>query len=83
MAPELMKKDLAVVAIHLGQDDVRDYLKSHNIDLLSVVDADFTVGQAYNVHGVPKMVLVGEDGRIERSHSGMADEATLRAWGGD
>ena len=77
-----MKKDVAVVAIHIGDDNVQGYLRANNIDLLSVIDGDYSVAQAYNVHGVPKLFLVGEDGRIERSHSGMADEATLRSWGG-
>jgi peroxiredoxin len=82
MAPGLMKKGISVVAIHLGPGDVRDYLRTNSIDLLSLVDSDGVVGQAYHVSGVPKLFLIGEEGAVERSRTGMADEKTLREWGG-
>jgi peroxiredoxin len=82
MAPELMKEGVSVVAIHLGQDDVRGYLRSNGVDLVSLVDADGTVGRAYHVSAVPRLVLVGEDGKVERSGTGMTDEGTLREWCG-
>jgi hypothetical protein len=44
------------------------------------VDADGAVGQAYRVGGVPKMVLIGGDGKIKRTNAGMAGEEMLREW---
>ena len=44
------------------------------------MDADGSVGQAYHVSGVPKLVLIGADGKIKRSTAGMADEKTLEQW---
>jgi peroxiredoxin len=83
IAPELRSKGISVMAIHLGGgDDARDYMRSNHIRLTSLVDEDGRVGQAYHVSGVPKLVLIGADGKIVRSQSGMADETTLREWMG-
>jgi peroxiredoxin len=81
LAAELRSKGIAVVAIHLGgADEVRDYMRSNHIDITSLVDSEGTVGNAYHVSGVPKLILIGNDGRIERTTSGMADESVLREW---
>jgi peroxiredoxin len=81
MAPEFRSKGITVLAIHLGgRDEARDYLRSNHIEVTSLVDADGAVGQAYRVGGVPKMVLIGADGKIKRTNAGMAGEETLREW---
>ena len=81
MAPELRNKGIGVVAIHLGGGgDVLDYTRSNNIKLTSLVDAEGAVGRAYHVSGVPKLVLIGADGKIKRTNAGMAGEAVLRDW---
>jgi peroxiredoxin len=81
MAPEFRSKGIAVVAIHLGgAEDVRDFMQSNHIALTSLVDAEGLVGQAYGVGGVPKLVLIGTDGKIKRTKAGMADESELREW---
>jgi peroxiredoxin len=81
LAPEFRSKGIAVVAIHLGgADEARDYMRSNHIDMTSLVDSEGVVGQAYHVSGVPKLVLIGNDGRIKRTTSGMADENVLREW---
>ncbi len=81
VAPEFRSKGIGVVAIHLGgADDVRDFMSSNHIALTSLVDAEGAVGQAYHVSGVPKMVLIGADGKIKRTKAGMADESELREW---
>ena len=81
MAPEFRSKGIAVVAIHLGEaEDVRDFMQSNHIALTSLVDAEGLVGQAYRVGGVPKLVLIGTDGKIKRTKAGMADESELREW---
>jgi peroxiredoxin len=81
VAPEFRSKGIAVVAIHLGgADEARDFISSNHIAVTSLVDAEGAVGQAYRVSGVPKLVLVGADGKIKRTKAGMADESELRGW---
>jgi methylamine dehydrogenase accessory protein MauD len=81
MAPEFRSKGIGVVAIHLGgKDDAREYMRSNDISVTCLVDAEGEVGHAYQVSGVPKMVLIGSDGKIKRSMSGMAGEHVLREW---
>jgi peroxiredoxin len=81
VAPDFRSKGIGVVAIHLGgADDARDFMRSNHIALTSLVDTEGVVGQAYHVSGVPKMVLIGADGKIKRTKAGMADESELREW---
>ena len=81
LAPEFRSKGIGVVAIHLGGgDDGRDYMRANRINVTSLYDAEGSVGQAYHVSGVPKLVLVGDDGRIKQTMSGMANESVLRTW---
>jgi peroxiredoxin len=81
MAPEFRNNHLAVVAIHLGGvEEARDYVRSNHIAVTSLVDEDGAIGTAYHVSGIPKLVLIGADGKIRRTTAGMADESTLRDW---
>ena len=81
IAPELRRKGIAVVAIHLGEaDGARDYLRANDIALTSLIDTDGSVSRAYRVSGVPKLVLIGADGKIKRARAGLARQDTLRAW---
>lgn len=81
LAPEFRSRGIAVVAIHLGgAGEARDYMRSNQIDMTSLVDSDGAVARAYRVGGVPKLVLIGTDGKIKRTSSGMADESILREW---
>ena len=81
MAPEFRSRGIEVVSIHLGgKAEARDYLRETRIGLTALVDEDGATGESYRVSGVPKMVLVGADGNILRSHAGMLRESGLRAW---
>ena len=81
MEPEFSSKGIAVVTILLGDEQgERDYLSSNRIGLTSAYDSEYAVGRAYNVRGVPKLVLIGKDGKIKRSQSGWASEDELRSW---
>jgi peroxiredoxin len=81
LAPEFRSRGIAVVSIHLGSKaEARDYLRENRIALTALVDEQGQTGGAYRVSGVPKMVLVGADGNILRSHAGMLRESGLRAW---
>src|SRR5271165_7081908 len=79
--PELRGKGIAVVTILLGgEGDARDFLGSNSIGLTSLYDSEGMVGRAYGVGGVPKLVLIGSDGKVKRSKSGWTDESVLRDW---
>ena len=81
LAPELQRKGIDVLAIHLGDAEAAsDYMSSNHIGLRSLADPEGSVGQAYHVSGVPKLVLIGSDGKIKRTTAGWADESVLRNW---
>jgi len=81
LEPELRGRGIALLAINVGgESDARDYLSSNNIGLTSLYDSDGKVAHAYNVGGIPKLVLIGKDGKIKRSHAGWMAEDALRDW---
>jgi len=81
MAAEFRSRGVDVATIHLGaKNDARDYLRANNISLTALVDEEGGTAGQYHVSGVPKLVLVGANGNILRSHAGMLREATLRNW---
>jgi peroxiredoxin len=78
---DFRRKGVEILAIHLGDgDEARDYMRENNINLKLASDPDGSVGQAYRVSGVPKLVLIGSDGKIKRSRSGGMGESALRDW---
>lgn len=81
LAPEFQRKGIEVLAIHLGEaDQASDYMRSNHIELRSLADTEGAVAQAYHVSGVPKLVLIGSDGKIKRTKVGGASKSTLREW---
>jgi peroxiredoxin len=81
LEPSFRSKGATIVAIHLGgEEEAAEYLGANSINLMTVYDADGAVARQYGVSGVPKLVLVGADGNIKRSHSGWTDETVLRHW---
>ena len=38
------------------------------------------MAERYGVSGVPKLVLIGADGKIRKSAAGYQNEQTLREW---
>lgn len=47
---------------------------------LNLVDPDGSAARSYGVSGVPELVLVGADGKVVWSASGLQSEVTLRKW---
>jgi len=81
MGPEFRGKGIAVVAIHLGGEaEARSYMEANGIDLASLADPEGVAARAYHVGGVPKLVLIGSDGKIKRATSGWTDGSVLRHW---
>ena len=81
LAEEFRGRGVEMLAINLGDlEGARQYMRENHLNLTTLVDTDGIVGQKYNVNGVPKLVLVGADGRIKRAHAGMQSERTMRQW---
>jgi peroxiredoxin len=81
LQPELRSRGVAVVTILVGgEGEARDYMDSNRISLKSLYDADGSVARAYKVGGIPRLVLVGADGKIKRSTAGWTDESVLLRW---
>jgi peroxiredoxin len=76
---EAAHNGVEITCVNLGDlNGAREVMRP--IHLLNLVDADGSVAQSYGVSGVPKLVLIGADGKIKRSASGMQGEEALRAW---
>jgi peroxiredoxin len=81
MEPDFRSHHIKLVAIHLGAtDEAREYMSTNHIRLTSLSDSDGTVGRAYRVGGVPKLVLIDADGRIKHNTSGWVSENMLLDW---
>jgi peroxiredoxin len=81
LAEEFRGRGVEMLAINLGDlEGARQYMRENHLNLTTLVDTDGIVGQKYSVNGVPKLVLVGADGRIKRAHAGMQSERTVRQW---
>jgi peroxiredoxin len=77
--PDAMRKGVEIAAVNIGDaDGAREVLRP--MHLLNLVDADGSTARSYGVSGVPKLVLIGADGKIKRSQSGWTREAALRTW---
>jgi peroxiredoxin len=76
---EAARKGVEIACVNIGDvDGAREVMRP--IHLLNLVDADGSAARSYGVSGVPKLVLIGADGKIKRSAPGMQGEAALRAW---
>jgi peroxiredoxin len=76
---EAARNGVEIACVNVGDvEGARDVMRP--LHLLNLVDPDGRAAQSYGVGGVPKLVLIGADGKIQRSASGMEPESTLRAW---
>ncbi len=81
MSAEFRSRGVEVATICLGaKNDAREYLRDNGISLTALVDEQGSTAESYQVSGVPKLVLVGADGNVLRTHAGMLGEAGLRRW---
>lgn len=82
IASDFQSKGVAVVAINVGDlDGARQFMReSHINSLTNLVDADGSVAQKYGVRAVPKLVLVGPTGKVQRANVGMQSDRTVRGW---
>jgi peroxiredoxin len=76
---EASQNGVEIACVNIGDvDGAREVMRP--LHLLNLVDPDGSAAHAYGVSGVPKLVLVGADGKIKHSASGLAGKNTLRNW---
>ncbi|MFN7994781.1 MAG: TlpA disulfide reductase family protein [Bryobacteraceae bacterium] len=77
--PEAMRKGVEVAGVNIGDvDGAREVLRPYH--LLNLVDSDGTAARNYRVSGVPKLVLIGSDGKIAHAAAGFQSADTLLSW---
>lgn len=78
---EYRVRGVEILAVNIRDlDGAREFMVSRHLGLVNLIDPDGQTAQNYNVGGVPKLVLIGPDGKIRRSAAGWLDERTLREW---
>ncbi len=76
---EASKTGVQIACVNIGDvDGAREVMRP--LHMLNLVDADGRAAQSYGVSGVPKLVMIGADGKIKHSSSGMVPEDDLREW---
>jgi len=76
---EAARNGVEIAGVNIGDSEgAREVMRP--LHLLNLVDPDGRAARSYGVSGVPKLVLIGADGKIKRSASGMEGEEALRAW---
>ena len=79
MYGEAVRNGVEIAGVNIGDvEGARDVMRPYR--LLNLVDPDGSAARSYGVSGVPKLVLIGADGKIKRSASGWENESSLRGW---
>jgi peroxiredoxin len=78
---EFRARGVEVAAINIRDiDGACEFMASEHLHLTNLIDPDGETAQRYKVSGVPKLVLIGRDGKIRRSAVGWQGEKTLLDW---
>jgi peroxiredoxin len=81
LSPEFRAHGVEVLAINIRDiEGAREFMAAKHLRLTNLIDPDGETAERYKVSGVPKLVLIGPDGKIRRSAAGWQDEPTLREW---
>lgn len=81
LSPEFRAQGVEVLAINIRDiDGAREFMATRRLGLTNLIDPDGETAERYKVAGVPKLVLIGPDGKIRRTAAGWQDERTLREW---
>ncbi|MGA3044250.1 MAG: TlpA disulfide reductase family protein [Bryobacteraceae bacterium] len=76
---EAARNGVEIAGVNIGDvEGAREFMRP--LHLLNLVDTDGSAARSYGVSGVPKLVLIGADGKIRHSSSGMQGKSTLRDW---
>ncbi len=57
----------------------KDFVAANNLTYPMLIDTDSAVAQAYNVRGLPTVVLIDKAGRIRYEGFGLPDRAAIDA----
>ena len=78
MRAEARQNGVEIACVNIGDaDGAREVMRPYR--LLNLVDPDGSAARSYGVSGIPKLVLIGADGKIRRSTSGYESEDSLRS----
>jgi cytochrome c biogenesis protein CcmG/thiol:disulfide interchange protein DsbE len=81
LGPEFSARGVEVLAVNIRDvEGAREFMAAKHLHLTNLIDADGETAQRYGVSGVPKLVLIGADGKIHKSAAGYQNEETLREW---
>lgn len=81
LSGEFRAHGVEIAAVNIRDvEGAREFMATKHLRLINLIDADGETAQRYQVSGVPKLVLIGPDGKIRRSAAGWRDERTLREW---
>jgi thiol-disulfide isomerase/thioredoxin len=58
---------------------MRAWLAKNNYSLDALVDSDWTAANRFKVQGIPSLILIGRDGKIQGYWEGPASQAMLQA----
>jgi cytochrome c biogenesis protein CcmG, thiol:disulfide interchange protein DsbE len=75
MQRHMRSKGVVVLAISIDEDEnaYRRFLKEHNIDLLTVRDAEQRIPPLYGTHGWPETFIIDRHGVMQRKFIGAVD----------
>jgi cytochrome c biogenesis protein CcmG/thiol:disulfide interchange protein DsbE len=78
MQQKMKSKGVEVVAISVDADQgaYRDFLKAHNVDLLTVRDPDQTSNNLYGTFKFPETYIIDRQGVLRRKFIGAIDWGT-------
>jgi peroxiredoxin len=57
----------------------KTWLDRHNRTLRNLTDSDFVASDAFKIHGIPALVLIGADGKVKRYWEGPVSKETIQA----
>jgi peroxiredoxin len=81
LRPEFRAQGVEIAAVNIRDlEGAREFMAAEHLRLANLIDLDGETTQRYQVSGVPKLVLIGPDGKIRRSAAGWQNEQTLRSW---
>lgn len=71
-------RDKGVVTYAVNQQEskkeVEAFVKENDLTLPVLLDSEGEVGDAYGVQGIPMLVIIGKDGRIQSIHVGFSSQ---------
>jgi thiol-disulfide isomerase/thioredoxin len=73
-------KDVVFLALNIreNEDEIRTFLKKHELDILVAVDSDGAITERFAVETMPQTIVIGKSGNIESVHHGFPGKDELK-----